>query len=675
MRRLRSKVPPVAELLMVFLLVSSVALTAIPVAGQVEQVIGSPDISANIQGNQLEPSEERDVTISLSNAGEVSRSGPQQFVQRVETARNVRVSIDESEIDAPINIKSGTVTLGTLQSGGISEAVFTVETGEDLEPGSYKLPVRIRYAYTGIVNYEVTQSGYSNIENVDYTEAETKTPRVVVGERPAFSLSDDGASQIHSGGSDYLNFSITNTGTERAEEVTVGLTSQNPAVQFSGGSQSQASGGSSQSQTNIYIPELAPDESYNASVRILSSSAPSVDQYSIQASIEYKTPNGLSGSADPITLGGDIQSGERFSIAGVSGSLYVGEDGNVTATVTNTGPRTAIDPVVNLQAADQELQLQRTSFPIDDLPSGESATVRFPVTVPNDTDSGPYQFGFTVDYEDRTGSQFSSDSLTSEVVIGEERDLFRLENASSTLRAGEEGNVTATVTKLRTGVVDDAVIEFQAPATGLEPQRTTYPVGDLSNGESATVRFPVTATESIDAGPYQFGFTVNYEDADGAQVSSKTLNNQLDVGQQQDVFAVTGTNATLTAGASGPVEIRLTNSYDKTLRNINAKAYVDAPVSASSDESYIPVLEPGESATIAFDMSVASGAAARPRPVEMDFQYEEPDGDTVLSDTYQVPLDITEPVDNSGGGPSAILILVLGVIGVGGAVVAYRRFN
>lgn len=539
-------------LLIPLLLVISLTVPVLPVAAQSEQVIGSPNITASVQDNHIQASEQTSIAVTLSNTGQIRQSGPAQFVERVSTARNVQASIDESQIDDPINVKTGTVTLGALQDGGVQQATFNIETGENLKPGTYTIPVRVKYSYTHFVNYDQTQSGYSNIEYVDSTRTKTIDVKVVVEKTPRFSLSPTATDQLTAGGSDYFNFTVTNDGSQRARDISVQLSAQSPSVQFGSGSQPQ-------SQTSVFIPALAPGETQTASVRVTTTDGSTAGQYPIQATVEYETPNGISGTSDPITVGGEVKGEQRFALTEVTSDLRVGTEGNVTATLVNRGPNTAKDAVINLQA----------------------------------------------------------------------------------------------------------------PATGIEPQRTEFALDNLAAGSEETIRFPVTVNDNADSGPYQFAYTVSYEDRNGNDQQSDTLNTRVQVAEQRDVFTVAAINSSLQVGSSGTIELRLTNNDDKTLRNINAKAFVDDPLSASSDEAFVPVLKPGESTTIVFELSAAGGAVAQPRPLEMDFQYEQPDGDTVLSDTYQVPVNLTPAAE--GGLPMTLIggVIVIAVLIT--AVLIYRR--
>ncbi|WP_231727804.1 COG1361 S-layer family protein, partial [Haloferax profundi] len=129
--------------------------------------------------------------------------------------------------------------------------------------------------------------------------------------------------------------------------------------------------------------------------------------------------------------------------------------------------------------------------------------------------------------------------------------------------------------------------------------------------------------------------------------------------------------SSLNIGSSGVVTLELTNNGDETLTNINAKAYASDPLSLSDDEAFVQSLEPGETAEIKFQASVSGDALAKDYPLSVDFQYERPNGDTEISDSYKVPLTATE--NEGGSGLPLPLIGVGALVIIGGAVIIYRR--
>jgi hypothetical protein len=135
------------------------------------------------------------------------------------------------------------------------------------------------------------------------------------------------------------------------------------------------------------------------------------------------------------------------------------------------------------------------------------------------------------------------------------------------------------------------------------------------------------------------------------------------------------TDASVGAGGSTRFEVRLTNNGDEPVTDVSAKLFADDPISVSDDEAFVDEIGPGETATVTFSIDAAGSATPKVYPVSLDFQYDEPDGDTKLSDTYRVPVEVTE---SQGGGGILSLLLGPGGVGLGlvlivGGIAALRR--
>lgn len=101
------------------------------------------------------------------------------------------------------------------------------------------------------------------------------------------------------------------------------------------------------------------------------------------------------------------------------------------------------------------------------------------------------------------------------------------------------------------------------------------------------------------------------------------------------------------------------------MTNIDAGLYTEGGLDTSNDEAFVKELEPGESATIPFDISASMDATVETHPVELDFEYDTARGETVLSDVYTHPIDV-EPGSDDGGGFPSLIVGLLGVLAVTG---------
>jgi len=186
------------------------------------------------------------------------------------------------------------------------------------------------------------------------------------------------------------------------------------------------------------------------------------------------------------------------------------------------------------------------------------------------------------------------------------------------------------------------------------------------------VTFGVDASDSAEAGPRQFDFTASYRDDNGDRRESDTLEIRAPVEGEIDEFEIDTNGTAVRAGQSTVIELTVENAGDERLTDISAKLFADSPISANDDEAFVAALSPGESTTLTFSISAGGGALDKTYPLSLDFRYEEPDGDTPISDTYRVPVQVTTD-DGGGGGLLGILgaVGLLSLLAIGG----YVRFR
>lgn len=363
----------------------------------------------------------------------------------------------------------------------------------------------------------------------------------------------------------------------------------------------------------------------------------------------------------------------RFVVVNSSTDAQVGDTGTVRLRLRNTGSANATDASVSLQSGSPDITFGGTptaSRYVGQVGVNETVTVEYRAAISPDADTRPYSLTASVTYDDEDGVQRNSPPMTLGVTPVDEQ-AFSLSDVQSTLRVGEEGTLTATVTNDGPGSVDDVVVRLAQPSMNVEPLETQYAVGTLAADESATVEFPVEVTSSAEPGPKQFTLRVEYQNQAGDTRESDGLNARVDVTEERDRFQLDPVSTTLTAGSSGELVLAVTNNGDDPVRNVNAKLFTDDPISASDDEAFLTELAPGDTAEITFGIASSGGALEKAYPVDLDFQYDV-DGDTELSKTYTVAIDVTEPTD-SGGLPTTYLVVGGVVLLAVGGYLLYRQ--
>ena len=366
-----------------------------------------------------------------------------------------------------------------------------------------------------------------------------------------------------------------------------------------------------------------------------------------------------------------IERRASFSIVDTTAALEVGESDSVAVTVENDGTENVSDATVTLRSATGNVVFgssPATTAYVGNWSVGDRETVTVDAAAPPSADAGNYSLSAIVEYENSEGFARTAAPMTLGVEVAPERDQFTLADVEHSLRVGEEGELSMTVTN-GDEAVSDAVLRLTGVGTNVHPLSNEYALGDLEAGASVPVSFPIEISESAEATPRQFGFTMEYENADG-DTRAQSLSVQATLEPERDRFVIEPLNATVQAGSSGTITVAVTNNGDTPVEDVNAKLFTNDPLSSGDDEAYVQSLPPGETETIAFGISAAGSAIEKAYPVSMDFQYDA-NGDSKLSKTYQVPISVT--VAESSGPSPWVIGGVVGVVLVAAVILFYYR--
>ena len=529
--------------------------------------------------------------------------------------------------------------LGTLAPGESTTVDYPLQVAPGAEPGDRRLSFAVAYEDDGDDYRTSPVDVLASVSPRQSFAVGNATGDLAVGERGTAS------------------FTVTNDGSRTATDATVSLQPTGETVL--------------PVEPEQVLGTLAPGESTTVDypIRVAGTADSGLRQLSFVVAYD---DDGTTYRSEPVSQRFDVAPKQSFTVSDATGDLAVGTRGTANFTVTNDGPQPVTDATVSLQPTGETVLPVEPEQVLGTLAPGESTTVQYPVRVAGTADSGPRQLSFVVAYDD-DGDSYRSDPVNQRFDVAPEQS-FDLTQVSDSLRVGQEGQLQGRVVNDGPGTARDAVLRLQPSGTTVQPQETEYALGTLAPGEAAAFRFPIDVTSSATDGPRQFSLSVAYDTDDGTAAESDPLNARVDVAPSRDEFSLGAEGTNLTAGDDGTVTLELTNNRNVTLRNVNAKAFVDAPLSADTDEAYVPRIAPGETRTVSFDLSVESGAKARDYPLELDFQYDEPDGDTKLSDTYQVPVEVR--ASSGGGGLLSTYGLPLGILSLlalAGAGVVYTR--
>jgi hypothetical protein len=364
----------------------------------------------------------------------------------------------------------------------------------------------------------------------------------------------------------------------------------------------------------------------------------------------------------------------RFAVVDSETGAQVGDRGRLAVTVENVGTRTARDASVTARSRSDELTFgtgsAQSTANAGTWAPGERQTLEYTVSTAADATVRDYTVDLTVDYLDTDGIDRASRTLN----VGlrpEPEQSFALRNVSTSLRVGEEGRVTGTVVNEGPGTARNPVVLFSLSNPNVVVDSGEYAVDDLAPGERARFAYTVTVSSAASASVQQLEFTTRYRNARNDLRESDGLETKTRIEPRRDRFVVETATDGIGAGSDEAVTVRITNNGDEPLRNVEAKAFVESPLSSDNDEAIVTTLAPGETANATIALSAAGDALPKTYPVSFDLQYETPDGDTEVSRTYTTAVRVTEGEDD--GFPVSLAVGALVVVGLLGAVGWRRR--
>ncbi|AXG05165.1 hypothetical protein DU500_01285 [Haloplanus rubicundus] len=487
-------------------LLLSLIVAAVPVAATDRVVVGRADLSLSVPDNRVAAGETVTLDVYVVNDATIVRGGPAEFVDRVTTARSAMLDIGTIR---GLDVETDEIPFGVVPEGIHGPATIELTVPESVPPGTYQLPVELRYTYTSVVAYDRTDLD-AEPEYEERTVTRRVTVPIVVEERVRFRVVE-AATDAQIGGSGTMSVSVRNVGTASAREASVELVSANADLTF-GGADSAAS----------FVGEWAPGETKMATFPVTVADDAEIRDYTVTGRVSYTDTDGIAGTSNELRSSVRPIPEQAFSLSAVTSTLRVAHEGTVSGTVTNEGPLPVADAVVVFRPVSPNFDASETEFAVPDLAPGESAPFAFEVEVSSAADPGSRQLRFVVDYENEDGDNRTSDPLAARIEVAPERDPFTVDATASTVSAGGDGRLTMTVTNTE----DETLSDISAKLFVDDPVSTSDDeafVDELAPGESAEISFEVSAAGSAFPKDYPVSVDFEYDRADGTTEISDTF--------------------------------------------------------------------------------------------------------------------------------------------------------
>lgn len=373
----------------------------------------------------------------------------------------------------------------------------------------------------------------------------------------------------------------------------------------------------------------------------------------------------------------EVRSEPRFELETIDSDVRADRSGEVRLQLTNVGQETASAAEATI-AGGGGLVVDdgSTDVFLGTLEPGQSTRITVDARLTEEASVERKPIEATVSYRDANDVPRESAPRSANVTPGPEQ-AFEVLFLEDTLSVGYEGEITGTFLNRGPETLEDGVLVIEPATETVFVEESRYALPELEAGEQTDFVYPADVSGQADPGPRQVRFTLEYDSGGSEPAVSDQRTDRIVVDERQPEFDVTG-DVAVEAGDSTEFILEITNNRPVALSDINAQVYADDPLSVDSDEAYVDALEPGESAEISFQVGVDGDAMIKTYPIELDFQYDTPGGDTQLSDTYQHPIDIVEADDDGGllgglAGGLGLAILAGTVLVIAAAIVLYRR--
>jgi hypothetical protein len=513
-----SRLPGLVAVLVVGVLLAAGAGGA---AGQV--TMGEPDLNVYLPENEVTAGSESELAVQIQNDAEVE-SG--QGSEAVTTARAVRARVTD---DGPFDVRTREQPVGPIPDGSVSAATFRVVVPDDVDPGTYDVDVRVRYSVTNLVTSETSQ-------RVTRSTTETITVRVV--DEARFEITDV-ESDVQPGTTGETTLTVENVGSETATGARGTFTGSETLV-LDGGS------------AEAFLGELEPGEDRTVTVDTAIDSAVAGGEKPIEASFQYRDADGRLREYGPTTAALGAADAQSFAIEDLEDTLSVGYDGEIRGTFRNDGPQRITDGVLLLEPATESLSVSEGRYALPELDTGEATEFSFPTEVGGQADPGPRQVRFSVEYANGGRSTTTAGPVSERVVVEERSGEFNVTAEDATVAAGETTDLVLTITNERPETLSNVDARLYADGDLSAPNDEAF-VDELAPGDSAELRFRVSASGGAMAKAHPVELDFQYDTENGESKLSRTYQQPVEVVEPSDgdgglAFApVVGALAVLTA--------------------------------------------------------------------------------------------------------------------------------
>jgi hypothetical protein len=410
----------------------------------------------------------------------------------------------------------------------------------------------------------------------------------------------------------------------------------------------------------------------------------------------------------PALAGTKYMAGSPDLSAYISGSneFSPGNDVSLTLVIQNTGlneykfvqsgivdrddlPNTAKFLTVTLMPGDAPLVIKSDPQMLGDLKGASSVNAVFAAKIKSDAKGGSYSLPVFLNYTYLyTADQYGVDTiqytyrtqnvnLTIPVKIKSDVSIDVLSSTPEHLNVGTEGFLNMKIKNTGSESGSKAVVKItQSGNSPVVPTDSSVYIGDFPPGGVVDCRYKVSVTKTAERQTYPVDVAVIYQNSEGDFVTSRTDTIGVPVGGKVD-FEITSPPPEMNPGNKKVMTVVFKNTGETPVYSAQARISAVDPFTSNDDIAYLGDLQPGQSSTANFVVSVDKAATIKEYGLDSEIRYRDALDNTYISDTMKVKVNVVAPSGLTSilTNPIYLSIILAAIIGIIYLAYHYRKKN
>jgi hypothetical protein len=355
-------------------------------------------------------------------------------------------------------------------------------------------------------------------------------------------------------------------------------------------------------------------------------------------------------------------------------------------------PNTAKFLTVTLLPGDAPIVIKSDPQMLGDLTGGNAQTTntktaKFSVKIKSDAPAGTYNLPLSLNYTYLyTAEQLGVDTiqynyktklvnLSIPIKIKSDVSIDVISSIPEHLNVGTEGYLNMKIKNTGSEAGSKAVVIIKQSGTSpIVPTDSNVYIGDFPPGSIVECRYKVAVSKTAERQTYPVEVLVKYQNSEGDFVESRTDTIGVSVGGKAD-FAIVSSAPEMNPGNKKVMNIVYKNTGETPVYSAQARISAVDPFTSNDDVAYLGDIQPGQSASANFIVSLDKTATLKEYGLDSEIRYRDTLDNTYISDTMKVPVTVVAPAGISSvvSNPIYLSILVAIIIGVAYAIYNYRK--